>query len=77
MLNGHRAVTDSCEVNFPGGAEFRRVVAAQHEIVRFEDALSHQFACAIDVCLPCDAQQSEGRGKGANPSVISARKVDC
>ena len=77
MLNGHRAISNFCEVNLPGGAEFRRVIAAQHEIMRFKNALSDQFARALDVCLPCDAQQSEGRGKGADPSIISARQVKC
>ena len=31
MLNGHRAISNFCQVNLPGGAEFRRVIAAQHE----------------------------------------------
>lgn len=59
MLHGHCAVSDLCKVDLPGGAEFHRIIAAQHEIMCLEDAVRHHFASAIDVSLPCDSQQYE------------------
>jgi len=60
MLYIHCAISDFCKVDLSGGAEFRRIVAAQHQIMRLEDAVRHHFAGAVNVSLPCDTQQSEG-----------------
>ena len=67
MLEGYCVGTYFCEVDVARWAEFYCVIAAEHEVVRFQGTFCHSLTDPFNVRFKGDAQSLEGGDKRVGP----------